>query len=388
MTHLRHALAVSLLATTFTFAADDKPTAAGLTGATPTTRPADADVQKRIDRLISELAADDFAVRERASRELEKLGKQALPALKEGTGSQDPSIQTYARALVERLEPSPDSTGDLAKHIEAEIALGDFAVLNGRVAWDHDFHFKNFQAGAIALGKFANARSVLVKDADRQILFELQGDGRITIDVSDDKKDRQHFEAASEAELKQKHPDAFKLYELHRNVLERQGGANFKLGAKLHVPDDRRAFRLIDNDRVVEIEQQKGDAGPVKVTLRDVKTDRIMQTFEANSPDELRRTHPEIGKLYDRFGPLMEGEVPILGKIPHINRLFVNKAQIRLHGPEADGADLGSRLEKALKEAGVSDDQRKQILDRLDDARRERPDQEHIVIEADPGGVR
>ena len=387
MTHLRHALAVSLLASAFAFA-EEPPTGAGRTGATPTTRPTD-EVQKRIDVLISELAAEDFAVRERASRELEKMGEKALPALKEATRSEDPSIQTYARVLVQRLERSPDVTNDWDRRIEAEIALGDLAVLNGRIAWDHDFHFKDFQAGAIALGKFANARSVLVKDGDRQIRFDRQGDGRIVIDVSDGKKDGQHFEAASEEELKQKHPDAFKLYEQYRNVLERQAPAKLQWGAKLHVPNDRRAFRMIDNDRVVEIEQQGGDAGPVKVTLRDVKTNRIMETFEANSPDELRKAHPEIGKLYDRFGQLMERDVPVLGKIPHLNRLFVNpKAQIRLHGPQEEGSDLHSRLERALNEAGVSDDQRKQILDRLEDAQRERPDEEQIVIEADPTGVR
>jgi hypothetical protein len=85
----------------------------------------------------------------------------------------------------------------------------------------------------------------------------------------------------------------------------------------------------------------------------------------------------------------MEREVPILGKIPHVNRLFVNpRAQVRLHGPADDDAHLQSRLEQALRQAGVSDDQRKQILDRLEDARRERPDEEQIVIEVEPDGVR
>jgi hypothetical protein len=374
MVHLRHALAVSLLATS-------------LASAAPTTRPSDED-RKRIDSLISELAADHFTQRERARAELEKMGEVALPALKEATTSDDPSIQSYAQAIVDKFERSKETDRE-PQLLEGEIVLGDLARFNGRIAWDHRFNFANVRAGAIALGNAGGARTVSVKDGDRQVLLHRDADGRLSIEVFQDDRKQQQFNAENEEDLKKNHPEGFKLFDQHRKLFDRQPLAQVRVGAKLQdVRNNKSTFRMIDGKRVVEIERHGGDEGKVKITLRELATNKITETYEANSPDELRKAHPEIGKLYDRFAPLMERQVPVLGNIPHLNRLFINpKAQIRLHTPEQD-ADVRERLESALKEAGVSDDQRTKILDRLDAARLESPDQEQITIEADPAGVR
>ncbi len=61
-------------------------------------------------RLLSELDNDDFAVREKASKELAKLGELTLPALEKALAG-DPSPETRYRVerLLEKLStPSPD----------------------------------------------------------------------------------------------------------------------------------------------------------------------------------------------------------------------------------------------------------------------------------------
>src|SRR5687767_1100513 len=111
MIHLRHALAVGLLAISVASAA------------APTSRPSDED-GKRIDTLINELAAAHFKRREHARADLGKLGEAALPALREATKPADPSIQSYARAIVDSFERAKAKDAD-PHHLEGVIVLGD-----------------------------------------------------------------------------------------------------------------------------------------------------------------------------------------------------------------------------------------------------------------------
>src|SRR3954468_13860683 len=55
--------------------------------------------QKKIADLINQLASDDFAKRDAASDELQKMGNEALPQLREALKHEDPSIRSYAEWL-------------------------------------------------------------------------------------------------------------------------------------------------------------------------------------------------------------------------------------------------------------------------------------------------
>lgn len=56
----------------------------------------DEDVTKRINQLVKALEADQFSVREKADRDLRRVGQKAIPALKEALKS--PSAETRMRA--------------------------------------------------------------------------------------------------------------------------------------------------------------------------------------------------------------------------------------------------------------------------------------------------
>jgi len=62
--------------------------------------------KKRLDQLLAKLDSDDFAVREQATKEIEKLGPQALPAL-ENALQTNPSAEVRKRitALLEKIGP-------------------------------------------------------------------------------------------------------------------------------------------------------------------------------------------------------------------------------------------------------------------------------------------
>ena len=66
------------------------------------------DDAKNIDRLIRQLGAEEFAVREKATEELRKIGKPAEEALrKTADKSDDPEVRERARTILEGLAPKP-----------------------------------------------------------------------------------------------------------------------------------------------------------------------------------------------------------------------------------------------------------------------------------------
>src|SRR5690606_13823104 len=65
--------------------------------------PSNTDQQVTIDRLIEQLAADDFASRERAQAELSKLGLEAFDALHVAQNHHEPEIALRARYLVRSM---------------------------------------------------------------------------------------------------------------------------------------------------------------------------------------------------------------------------------------------------------------------------------------------
>lgn len=57
----------------------------------------------KIEQLIRELGSEEFAVRERASEELRKIGKPAEEALRKAAESGDPEVRTRARSILDDL---------------------------------------------------------------------------------------------------------------------------------------------------------------------------------------------------------------------------------------------------------------------------------------------
>jgi hypothetical protein len=79
----------------------------------------------KIDRLIRELGSDEFAQREAASAELEKIGKPALDALRKAAKeSKDAEVKVRAKALVDAISGEPKQYAQLVK----ELGASDFAT--------------------------------------------------------------------------------------------------------------------------------------------------------------------------------------------------------------------------------------------------------------------
>lgn len=71
----------------------------------------DEDLAKKIDALVRDLGAEDFETREKATAELKKIGKPAIPALKKAAESEDAEVKVRAKALLEefaRAEKKPE----------------------------------------------------------------------------------------------------------------------------------------------------------------------------------------------------------------------------------------------------------------------------------------
>src|SRR5438128_532197 len=67
------------------------------------TAPADA---KQIQKLIRDLGADEFSVREKATKELSSIGRSALPALREALQSADLEVRQRARHAMDAIQTS------------------------------------------------------------------------------------------------------------------------------------------------------------------------------------------------------------------------------------------------------------------------------------------
>jgi hypothetical protein len=61
---------------------------------------------QEITRLIHQLGSMGLMDREQATQELSKIGKFALPSLKQAAASPGPEVRTRAQQLIERMEPS------------------------------------------------------------------------------------------------------------------------------------------------------------------------------------------------------------------------------------------------------------------------------------------
>ena len=77
-------------------------------------KPTPAKSEKEMKRLIDQLGSERFENREQATQELSKLGKSALPSLKEAIKSRDAEVRHRAQQLIERLS-AVDTQRELAK---------------------------------------------------------------------------------------------------------------------------------------------------------------------------------------------------------------------------------------------------------------------------------
>lgn len=184
----------------------------------PATRPADDKVAK----LIKDLGNEDFKVRDAACEELLKLGKEALPALKEALKNDDPCVKSYAEFLVPRIE---------RKLAGNERVVRERPLPGGGV--------RGFAGGgrvsSVSVSINNGVKDITAKEGDLTVTIHEERDGAIKMTVSEPKDGKQvdtEYAAKNAEELKKNHPEAARLYEQYAggvvgggNVIIRGGGA-------------------------------------------------------------------------------------------------------------------------------------------------------------------
>ncbi len=78
-----------------------------------------ADYVSRLPKLIEDLDSEDFATRQRASAELERLGSLAHPALRQAATMGSVEVRLRANALLERKSDPPPVTADEMRTLRA-----------------------------------------------------------------------------------------------------------------------------------------------------------------------------------------------------------------------------------------------------------------------------
>jgi hypothetical protein len=136
----------------------------------------------RLDELVRQLGADDFAVREKASEELRKIGKPAEEALRQAAESnKDPEVRERARALLEAMAPKPRTPAQ------------------PRGGPGFNFGFGGGRGGSVTV-QTVNGDStyrIAPGDGSPAILFFKSAGGAVRLEYPDEKGESQRVEAES-----------------------------------------------------------------------------------------------------------------------------------------------------------------------------------------------
>ena len=208
-----------------------------------------------VGSLIKQLDDDEFSKRESAVKKLIKLGAAAIPALTKATKRKSPessmrafniivsqykdgdeeakkkatnalkkiakSENSHAAKAKKALDPPKDvpETGN-GLTAKADIKINGNAGINRRVS-------VTVQNGVTKVDAEENGQQVsILEDAQK----------RITVEVTENKgkkKETRKYQAANAAELKEKHPEAHKLYQKYTgNVKTDDGNVSIKIESK------------------------------------------------------------------------------------------------------------------------------------------------------------
>jgi len=166
--------------------------------------------EELVKELVRQLGDDDFKKREAASAELAKIGKPAVPALKEAKKNPDLEVARRAEEVLARIEnrtaeaTAPDMPGtakalrgNRGAHVGMQIRMGEgiqagegVRIIGGRV---------NMQ----------NVRSVRTEEGTATISESNEG---ITLVLKPREGEAKTFSAPSREEFKEKFPELYKQY--------------------------------------------------------------------------------------------------------------------------------------------------------------------------------
>ena len=236
----------------------------------PSTLPSVAQLDPKLADLVRQLGAVDYQSRDQATTALEKLGKDAVPALREAAKSEDPEVRSRAEMIIARIEEAQNPKP--APRLDPRQGLRPGLMLPGG------------RGVAIRMSVNNGNKTVDVTEGDRKIHIAEGPDG---IDMSitetrDGKEVTEQYKAKDAEELKKNHPDAHAIYERfagggNRIQLRINGGGVMPL----------RPRRLpVDPDEQVP--------GPLEQMLNDKQMPQNMREMIRKHMDHMRKMQNEV----------------------------------------------------------------------------------------------
>ncbi len=268
-----------------------------------------------VARLVEQLDAPRFADREAASEKLAALGRTTIPALSKAAASESAEASARAIDLLRKLLESIDpSTGDAAKIALEALAKNDRQTLAHRA--QEVLRAKQeeqrrmilpqarngfFPGGAIQIGVPGGARTISMRNVNGVKEVDVDETGRkikihddpqkgIRIEVTSKKNGKdvtEKYEAKDAEELKKKHPEGHKIYELYGKnqgglggiQLQIQGGA----GPMFRMPV------LPGNFPIPQVQPFPGNPFPANLEEHQVRTAALLLKNAGMQLDRLRQ---------------------------------------------------------------------------------------------------
>ncbi|MDI6788307.1 MAG: PDZ domain-containing protein, partial [Planctomycetota bacterium] len=159
--------------------------------AQPETPPVNA---KEIQRLVKDLDSDDITVRDKATEELKKIGKPALPFLEESVKSDSPEVAWRSKIIINAIKKAEqNSSGSTDESVSRKIGP--------------------------TLQQFSNRFSITIRGATpgtKSVAISQDAGGKVSVTITeydkDGKENTKTYTADSPEEFKQKYPDIAKEY--------------------------------------------------------------------------------------------------------------------------------------------------------------------------------
>lgn len=267
-----------------------------------------------IDQLVQDLESKDFATREAATKELNRLGKAVAPAVTKTALGKNREASGRAFGILKKLFQSKDAdTKAAAKKGLEEIADANVPGVSQQAARVLEPPKPVQQRGVGAqvrvqfqIGGGAGRRiTVRTVNGVKEIDAEENGqkvhieDGpqngikmKVTKKNAEGKEETKNYEAKNADDLKKKHPDAHKLYEKY----SKGGGINV---IQVGIPQRFNAFGRVP---VAQINELEGKVADVMKRLGKAAEADDPSTEIAESLKLLEQIQEQLKKLRSRPG--------------------------------------------------------------------------------------
>jgi hypothetical protein len=315
-----------------------------------------AELSPELQQLAQQLDDDEFATRQAATEQLAKLGIEAIPALEQAIESDSVEASTRAFEVLERLFAKGDDRAKAAarKSLEQMAESGTASARRAKhmlESAERDANVPGADAiefgprgigGRIRIGGFGGGfapipvaaaaakstrisvingvKTVEVEEAGRKVKVVEDPEKGIEMEVTtkkDGKETTEKFAAKSVEELKEKHPEAHKIYEEQAKagaIRIEIGGARGAFPAPFPVPlpgafpapaprvELKEALEESIKRLEEQIEKTKGDANlPEEFRKRHVET--IQRHIERLKESLEKREIPKKAEKTEKIEP-------------------------------------------------------------------------------------